>query len=78
MDWRVRVPGAVYRLAVEKAGSDKALAEMVAGWIGQWASGQTAQQLGGRARAARMTPEERSAAARRAGYARHGMPVPED
>jgi hypothetical protein len=66
MDWRLRLPAALYRLAVDKAGSDKASAELVVGLIEAWVKGDTAQAKAGRARAASMPTEERSALATQA------------
>ena len=81
MDWRLRLPGALYRQARDKAGSDAQLATAVRDWLEDYATGQgqlledAAQQLGasgGRASAEARTPEERSAKARAAAKARWG------
>lgn len=75
MDWRLRVPSAVYRLAVNKAGSDRLLADLVRAWLDRYVAGVSpAAELGrkgGQARAEKLTPERRSEIARLAGKARH-------
>lgn len=71
MIYRLRLPSALYRLAVARAGSPDALADLVRRYLTQYAAGDTAQQRGGTARAARLSPEQRSAIARRAALARH-------
>lgn len=38
MDWRLRVPSALYRVARDKAGSDHELAAIVVRWLEQWAT----------------------------------------
>lgn len=78
MKWHVRVPDALHRIGVEKAGGEAALQKLVVRWLSDYVNGTSAQALGGKARAASLTPEERRELARRAGYARHGLPVPED
>lgn len=70
MDWRLRLPGALYRRACEKAGSDADLARLVSQWLTTYVDGTSPQALGGRSTAARRTPEERSASARAAVQAR--------
>lgn len=71
MDWRLRVPGGLYRRACEQAGSDADLAALVRTWLERYIDPvPTAQQLGGRASAARLTPAERQEKARRAVEAR--------
>lgn len=69
MDLRIRIPSMLARLAIDRAGSAQQLAKLTARWVEQYATGETAQALGGRARAERMTPEQRSESARRAGLA---------
>jgi len=78
MKWHVRIPDVLHRIGVEKAGGEAALQKLVVRWLSDYVNGTSAQSLGGKARAARMTPEARTEAARRAGYARHGLPMPED
>ena len=73
MIWRVRIPDALHRLSVNRAGSESELQRAIVRWLSDYANGTTPQALGGRARAARMTPEERRASARKAGLARHGL-----
>jgi hypothetical protein len=60
----------VYRLAVDRAGSDRALADLVRTWIARYAEGTTQQAEAARARAASLTPERRSEIARQAVQAR--------
>lgn len=78
MKWYVRVPDALHRIGVEKAGGEAALQKLVVRWLSDYVNGTSMQAMGGKARAANMTPEERRASARKAAYARHGLPVPED
>ena len=78
MKWHVRVPDALHRIGVAKAGGEAALQKLVVRWLSDYVNGESIQAKGGRARAANMTPEQRRESARRAGYARHGLPVPED
>lgn len=70
MNWRVRLPGALYRLALEKAGDDGALAELVTRWLDAYVRGQSEAQAngarGGKVAAERMTPEERRARGQKA------------
>lgn len=40
MNWRLRVPSVVYRLAVARAGNDHALAQLVAAWVSRYAQGE--------------------------------------
>lgn len=75
MDWRLRLPGALYRQARDRAGSDAALADRVREWLTGYVTGQptAGQQLaaqGGHARAASLTTEQRRESARRAARAR--------
>ena len=70
MDWRLRLPSALYRLAVERAGSDAALADVVRGYLERYV-GPSQQANAARARAASLTPERRSEIARLAARARH-------
>jgi hypothetical protein len=61
MDFRIRLPGNVYRYAKERAGgTDVLLRRKIEEWTQNYAHGQTAQQRGGRVSADRMTPEQRS------------------
>jgi len=61
MNWRIRLPGAVYRKAVDRAGSDASLADIARQWVSDYADEKpSAQQLGGRASQAALTPEQRS------------------
>ena len=64
MTWRLRLPGALYRRAVERAGSDADLARLVAAYLTRYAEGQHADAA--RARSASLTPERRSEIARAA------------
>ncbi len=74
MIWRTRLPGALYRRAIARAGSDRQLADAVRAWLDTYVSGQTAaQQLaasGGLASAQALSPEARQARARAAALAR--------
>ncbi len=70
MDFQLRLAHDLYRRAVNKAGGDRALADVVRDWIRQYVDGTTPQALGGKAAASRLTPEERRARARRAIHAR--------
>jgi hypothetical protein len=74
MDWRLRLPSALYRLALARAGSDKDLAHLVVDYLERYVTGTTeAQQTGasgGHARAASLTPERRSEIATIASHAR--------
>lgn len=71
MDWRLRLPGALYRLALDKAGSPAALAALVVGWLTRYVDGSEPHRRAARARADSLTPERRSAIARQAAMARH-------
>lgn len=73
MDWRLRLPSALYRRAVAKAGSDADLAALVRSWLARYLE-PSPQAVGGRARAARLTPEARSAIARQGAQARWRTP----
>ena len=77
MDWRLRLPGALYRMAVDRAGSDADLARIVRDYLGRYVDGTTAQQAGGRARAERLSPERRAEIARAAAQARWHREPPE-
>lgn len=66
MDFRLRLPGAVYRQARDKAGDEASLAALLVAYLTAYAEGRTAQQRGGVASAARLTPEKRSARGRQA------------
>lgn len=72
MDWRIRLPGGLYRQAATKAGGDAQLAQRVRVWLERYAADerQQAGAKGGTTRAARMTPEALSDAARKAALAR--------
>lgn len=70
MDFRVRLPGAIYRQASEKAGDDASLARLVVAYVTAYATGTTPQQLGAAASNAGMTPEQRTERAKRAAAAR--------
>lgn len=72
MDWRLRLPGALYRRAAEKAGSDADLARLVQSWLERYLD--PPQAAGGVARCASLTPERRSEIARAAALARHRRP----
>jgi hypothetical protein len=76
MDWRLRIPSVLYRLARDRAGSDKELAERVRAWLERYASGDDQQRAaqGGHARAAKLSPDERRESARRAAAARWERP----
>lgn len=74
MDWRLRLPGALYRRARDQAGSDRQLAALARIWLEGYVAGQSpAQQLGargGRASAEALTPTERRAKTQHAAQAR--------
>lgn len=70
MTYRLRLPGAVYRAARDRAGDDTALHDILLRYVTAYASGQTAQQRAGSTTASRATPEQRSARARAAVTAR--------
>lgn len=74
MNWRVRVPGALYRQAVEAAGGDVKLQGHVVRWLDSYVLGRSEAQVtgaaGGRAAAAYMTAEQRHARAKKAARAR--------
>lgn len=73
MNWRLRLAGGLYRRATQKAGSDAALADLVRGWLERYVdAAPSPQSLGGQARAAQMTPAERSARMRDVARARWG------
>ena len=74
MDWRLRLPGALYRRARDLAGSDAALADRVRHYLTQYVDGTTPQALGGRASAARLSEDERREKARAAARARWDTP----
>ena len=71
MDWRLRVPSAIYRLALARAGSDRALTELATRWLTRYAQGETQHQQAAIARARSLSPERRSEIARQAALARH-------
>lgn len=67
MDWRLRIPGALYRRAAEKAGGQMPLATLVVQWLTDYVDPPlTLQQRAGQARQASMSTEERSEAGRAA------------
>lgn len=70
MDWRLRIPSAVYRRAADKAGSDADLAALVRVWLERYLD--PPQAIGAQARTATLTAERRSEIARIAAQARHG------
>lgn len=70
MNWRLRLNGALYRKAMDKAGDDKSLAELVTKWLTAYVEGTSPQAKGGKATAAAMTDEERTARASHAAKAR--------
>lgn len=70
MDFRLRISGAVYRRALDRAGSPQALSDILTRYLSQYAEGQTAQQAGGRATWEGVSVEERSARLRHAANAR--------
>ena len=76
MTWRLRLPGALYRQATDRAGSDVALAELVRTWLFAYVTGQSPASAfaasGGRARAQALTSKARTAIARKAAQARWG------
>ena len=45
MNWRLRIPGALYRQAIDRAGSDAALAERVRSWLHAYVAGQSPGSL---------------------------------
>lgn len=66
MDWRIRLPGGLYRQAVDKAGGDAQLAQVVRLWLERYTSAEPIGAAGGAARAASLTPERRREIARQA------------
>lgn len=66
----LRIPSAIYRSALDKAGSDTALTDLLVRYVTQYATGETSQAKAGRARQATLSPSERSARARAAAQAR--------
>ena len=70
----MRIPGGLYRRAVDRATADgTTLDAMVRHWLERYVDPvPTAQQLGGRAAAAKLTPEARSERARALAQARWG------
>ena len=46
MDWRLRVPSAIYRLALARAGSDRALADLAVRWLTRYAQGEALVRSG--------------------------------
>lgn len=70
MDFRLRLPGAIYRQARDKAGDDASLAALLVRYVTQYATGTTAQQRGGVVASAKLTTEERRARASAAATAR--------
>lgn len=72
MDWRVRIPGGLYRRAVDRATADGTTLDlMVRHWLERYVDPPpSAQSLGGHAAAARLTPEQRTARARASALAR--------
>jgi len=71
MDWRLRLPGGLYRRAAEKAGGDTQLAQRVRIFLERYTADQPQQAVAAAARAASLTPERRSEIARTAALARH-------
>ena len=73
MNWHLRIPSALYRVAVKKSGGDAKVSEWVNRAIVAYVTGDTAEQAlsraGGHARAQSLTPERRLDIARRAGLA---------
>ena len=81
-NWMLRVPSTLLRLALDKAGSSGELNRIVVGLLSAYVNGQTAAQSlasqGGKARAEKLTPEQRSAIARKGAAARYALkPDPE-
>ena len=78
MRWRVEVPGALYRQARDRAGSDAQLADWVRAALAAYVAGQSPRQQlaaeAGRASAAKLSPDARRAKAQRAAHARWGTP----
>lgn len=72
MTYRLRVAAVLVRLAEGKLGGAEALQKKLATYVEQLATGATAQALGGRAAAARLTAEARQARARAVANARWG------
>ena len=76
MTFRLRLPGALYRLATTKAGGEGPLADLILHWITDYVSGQTEAQRtgaqGGKVAAAHMTPAQRVARAKTARAAQLG------
>lgn len=71
MIFRLRLPGAIFRKARDRAGDEATLHDRLVGYVTQYAAGDTAQQRAGRLVSERMTPTERSDRARHAAMARH-------
>lgn len=74
MEFRLRIPGPLLRLAVEKAGGTPAdLNRWIVGQLSDYVEGRNVfaenGRKGGLARMSELTPEERSALARKAGLA---------
>lgn len=44
MDWRLRLDSALYRLAIQRAGSDRALADLVRQWLAAYVATPPAHQ----------------------------------
>jgi hypothetical protein len=70
MDWRVRIPGWLYRRAVERAGSDLELARLVRDYLTHYADETLPGQVGGRARWADRSDDERRTHAQQMAAAR--------
>jgi len=66
---RVYLSDALYALALPRAGNEDAIKAQARRLLETWATGQTAQALGGKARSARLTPARRTEIARAAGIA---------
>lgn len=66
----IRLAPALYRLALDRAGSRQALSALVDRLLSQYVASQETGAQGGRLSASRMTPEQLSARGRLGGLAR--------
>jgi hypothetical protein len=70
MDWRLRLPGALYRRAAAKAGGPMPLAALVLGWLTRYVDGSEPHRRAAQIRAERLSPARRSDIARMGAQAR--------
>jgi len=79
MNFRIRLPGSVYRFAKERAGgTDVQLAQKIVEYVTNYAHGTTAQQKGGRATTDAMTQEQLRARSQKGVAARWGRAAETD